>query len=142
MLVARHVMVLYSAATSLLIFLLGRNLGLRFPTAVAGMLVWGLCPLVVLAARQVMLDNMANAWLLAALVCATSRRQYLSHHLLAGLCFACAILTKETTVVLAPAMLFALWTHAYRATRWFSVLARRGSSSRSTRCTPCSSPRT
>lgn len=122
-LVGRYVMVVYAAATSLLIFLLGRNLGLRHPAAVAGMLLWGLCPLVVFEARQVMLDNMATAWLLGALVCATSRRQYLSRHLLAGVCFACAILTKETTVILAPALLFALWTHAYRATRWFSVLA-------------------
>ena len=122
-LVGRYVMVVYAAATSLLIFLLGRNLGLRGPAAVAGMLLWGLCPLVVFEARQVMLDNMATAWLLGALVCATSRRQYLSRHLLAGICFACAILTKETTVILAPALLFALWTHSYRATRWFSVLA-------------------
>lgn len=122
-LVGRYVMVVYTAATSLLIFKLGRNLGLRLPAAVAGMLLWGLCPLVIFEARQVMLDNMATAWLLGAFVCATSRRQYLSRHLLAGVCFALAILTKETTVILAPALLFALWTHAYRATRWFSVLA-------------------
>lgn len=122
-LVGRYVMVVYTCATALLIFLLGRNLGLRNPAAVAGMLLWGLCPLVIFEARQVMLDNMAVPWLLAGLVCATSRRQYLSRHLLAGICFALAILTKETTVILAPALLFALWTHAYRATRWFSVLA-------------------
>lgn len=122
-LVGRYVMVLYTAVTSVLIFKLGRNLGLRWPAALAGMLLWGLCPLVVFEARQVMLDNMAIAWLLGALVFATSRRQYLSRHLMAGVCFAMAILTKETTVILAPALLFALWTHAYRATRWFSVLA-------------------
>jgi 4-amino-4-deoxy-L-arabinose transferase-like glycosyltransferase len=122
-LVGRYVMVVYTAVTAGLIFKLARNLGLREPAAVAGMLLWGLCPLVIFEARQVMLDNMATAWLLGAFVCATSRRQYLSRHLLAGVCFALAILTKETTVILAPALLFALWTHSYRATRWFSVLA-------------------
>jgi 4-amino-4-deoxy-L-arabinose transferase-like glycosyltransferase len=122
-LVGRYVMVIYTMVTSGLIFKLCRNLGLRFPTAVASMLIWGLCPLVVFEARQVMLDNMATAWLLGAFVCATSRRQYLSRHLLAGVCFAVAILSKETTVILAPALLYALWTHCYKATRWFSVMA-------------------
>ena len=122
-LLGRCLMVLYTIVTSGLIFKLGRNLGLRVPAALAGMLLWGLCPLVIFEARQVMLDNMATAWLLGAFICATSRRQYLSRHLLAGACFATAILTKETTVILAPALLFALWTHAYKATRWFSVMA-------------------
>lgn len=122
-LVGRYVMVLYTAVTSALIFKLGRNLGLRIPAALAGMLLWGLCPLVIFEARQVMLDNMATAWLLGAFVCATSSRQYLTRHFLAGACFATAILTKETTVVLAPALLVGLWIHAYKATRWFSVMA-------------------
>ena len=87
------------------------------------MLLWGLCPLVIFEARQVMLDNIATAWLLGAFVCATSRRQYLSRHLMAGVCFAVAILSKETTVILAPGLLYALWTHCYKATRWFSVMA-------------------
>ena len=122
-LLGRYVMVLYTVVAAVLVFKLCRNLGLRFPFAVGAMLLWALCPLVVFEARQVMLDNMATVWLLGAFVCATSRRQYLSRHLLAGACFAVAILTKETTAVLAPALLYALWTHAYRATRWFSVMA-------------------
>jgi len=122
-LVGRFVMVVYTMVTAGLVFKLCRNLSLRFPAAVAAMLLWGLCPLVVFEARQVMLDNMATTWLLGAFVCATSRRQYLSRHLLAGVCFAVAILTKETTVTLAPALLYALWTHAYKATRWFSLMA-------------------
>lgn len=122
-LTGRYVMVLYTAVSAALLFKLSRNLGLRFPAAVIAMLLWGFCPLVVFEARQVMLDNMATAWLLGAFTCATSRRQYLSRHLLAGLCFAVAILTKETTAVLAPALLYALWTHSYKATRWFSVVS-------------------
>lgn len=122
-LLGRYAMVLYTLASAALVFKLCRNLGLRFAFAVVAMLLWGLCPLVVFEARQVMLDNLAITWLLAAFVCATSRRQYLSRHLLAGACFAVAILTKETTVVLAPVLLYALWTHCYRATRWFSLTA-------------------
>lgn len=122
-LLGRYAMVLYTVLSAGLVFKLSRNLGLRFPVALTAMLLWGLCPLVVFEARQVMLDNMATTWLLAAFVCATSRQQYLSRHLAAGVCFAVAILTKETTVVLAPALLYALWTHCYRPTRWFSVVA-------------------
>lgn len=122
-LLGRYAMLLYTAASAGLLFKFCRNLGLRFPVAVTAMLLWGLCPLVVFEARQVMLDNMATTWLLGAFVCATSRRQYLSRHLLAGICFAVAILTKETTVVLAPVLLHALWTHSYQPTRRFSVMA-------------------
>ena len=122
-LVGRYVMVIYTMVTSGLIFKLCRNLDLRFPAAVVSMLIWGLCPLVIFEARQVMLDNLATTWLLGAFVCATSRRQYLSRHLLAGVCFAAAILTKETTVILAPVLLYALWTHCYQATRRFSLMA-------------------
>ena len=42
-LVGRYVMVLCTAVTSVLIFKLGRNLGLRVPAALAGMLLWGVC---------------------------------------------------------------------------------------------------
>ena len=122
-LVGRYVMVIYTMVTAGLIFKLCRNLDLRFPAAVVSMLIWGLCPLVIFEARQVMLDNLATTWLLGAFVCATSRRQYLSRHLLAGVCFAAAILTKETTVILAPVLLYALWTHCYPATRRFSLMA-------------------
>ena len=119
----RYVMVLYTGTAALLIFKICRNLGLRFPFAFLAMLLWGFCPLVIFESRQVMLDNMALVWLLGAFVCATSSRQYLSRHLLGGACFAVAILTKETTVILAPALLYALWIHSYKATRWFSATA-------------------
>lgn len=122
-LTGRGVMVLYTVVSAALLLKLCRNLDLRFPVALTAMLLWGFCPLVIFEARQVMLDNMAMAWLLGAFVCATSRQQYLSRHLLAGVCFAAAILTKETTVVLAPALLYALWSSSYRATRSFSVVA-------------------
>lgn len=125
-LLGRYAMVLYTAVSAGLIYKLSRNLELRFPVALVAMLLWGLCPLVVFEARQVMLDNMAVAWLLGAFVCATSRRQYLSRHLVAGACFAVAILTKETMLILAPPLLYALWTHSYKPTRRFSVTASVG----------------
>lgn len=118
----RYAMVLYALITAALIYQLGKNLGLRRPTALIAMLLWGLSPLVVSEARQVLLDNVAMPWFVGAAVLATNRRKALWMHLAAGLCFGVAITTKETMALLAPALLIALWVYAYKPTRKFSLV--------------------
>lgn len=120
--VARYVMVGCTLASSALIFQLCRNLGMHLITSVSGMVLWGLSPLVVFEGRQVMLDNMALPWALGAFVLATSRQQTLWQHIGAGALFGVAVLTKETTVLLAPALLMALWVYSYRPTRVFNAI--------------------
>jgi hypothetical protein len=117
----RVAMVAFTAATAGLLYMLGRRIGLRPVTAATGVLLWGLSPLVVFEGRQVLLDNIALPWLVGSFVLATSRSRNLWHHTAAGLAFGGAVLTKETVLVVLPAVLVALWHSAYRPTRAFSM---------------------
>lgn len=118
----RMVMVIYTVISAALLYQLGRNLGLRPFLALATPLLWALSPLVAFEGRQVFLDNLQLPWLIAAFVLATNRGRRLPLHVASGLCFAAAVLTKETALIAAPAVLLALWQHAYRPTRAFSVV--------------------
>lgn len=120
---ARLVMVVFALATTVLIYLLGRNLGMRPVTAGGAALLWAVSPLVVFHSRQVFLDNVALPWLLAAFVLVTSPRRLLWFHVAAGGCFAVAVLTKETMLLAGPALLVAVWLHCYRRARSFAVVA-------------------
>jgi hypothetical protein len=118
----RIIMVGYTLASAVLLYKLARNLRLHPVAAVATPLLWGLCPLTVYEARQVFLDNMQLPWLLLAFALATDSHRRLHLHLLSGIAFAAAVLTKETAIFAGPAVLVALWQNAYRPTRRFSLL--------------------
>ena len=118
----RVVMIVYGLGTAVLIFALSRRLGLRHGYAVLAMALWGLSPLVGLEMRQVFLDNIALPWLLGAFVLAASRRQDLWHYCAAGLCFGAAVLSKETFLIAAPALMATLWHFSYRPTRVFGIV--------------------
>lgn len=118
----RIVMVLYTMLSAALLYRLGRNLDLRAPLALAVPVLWALSPLVAYEGRQVFLDNLQLPWLLLAMVLATDRLHRLPLHLASGLSFAVAVLTKETALLAAPAVLLALWRNAYRPTRAFSIV--------------------
>ena len=119
---ARVVMVAYAVATAGLIYRLGRQVGLGFGAALAAMLLWGLSPLVIFESRQVLLDNLQLPWLVGSFVLATRTSRRLWAHVAAGACFGVAVLTKETGLLLAPALLLAVWTYAYRPVRVFSAV--------------------
>jgi cellulose synthase/poly-beta-1,6-N-acetylglucosamine synthase-like glycosyltransferase len=119
---ARVVMIGYGLATAVLVFVLGTRIGLRHGYAVLAMALWGLSPLVGLEMRQVFLDNVALPWLLGAFILVTSRRQDLWHYCAAGLCFGAAVLSKETFLIAAPALIATLWHYGYRPTRVFGVI--------------------
>lgn len=119
---ARIVMVGYAAVTAYLIYRLARQVGLGYGAGLAALLVWGLYPLVIFESRQVLLDNLQLPWLVGSFVLATSGKRRLWAHVAAGVCFGVAVLTKETGLVLAPALLLAVWSYAYRPTRWFSMV--------------------
>ena len=118
----RVVMVAYTVVTALLVYLLARRLGMPLAWAVLAMLFWALNPLVLFMGRQVFLDNVALPWLVGAFVLVLGRRKHLGAHMAAGLCFGVAVLSKETTLMFAPALLVALWQSAYRPTRAFAIM--------------------
>ena len=118
----RIVMVAYTLVTALLIHLLARQLGMSVGWALFAMLFWALNPLVLFQARQVFLDNVALPWLLGAFVLVLNDKKHLGQHMAAGLCFGIAVLSKETTLMFAPALLLGLWRSAYRPTRPFALM--------------------
>ena len=113
---------LWAAVTSAaLMYLLARRLGFHRVAAAAAVLIFGLSPLAVSFQRMIFLDNLAVMWTLAALALAASPRRSLAAATGSAACFAMAVLSKETTLVLLPALLVLLWQHTSTKTRPFSI---------------------
>jgi hypothetical protein len=99
----------------LLVYLIGRRLGMARWASSLALLVFGLSPLAVTMNRQIYLDSFAVMWMLAAMALALSPRRHLWHFAAAGGATAAAVLSKETMLIAAPAVLVALWQTASRS---------------------------
>ncbi|MEU4212308.1 phospholipid carrier-dependent glycosyltransferase [Streptomyces sp. NPDC026206] len=117
----RCAMLLVSAVSAVLVYVLGRRLGLQRWAAGLAMALFGLSPLSVVLQREIFLDNIAVMWILLAFCLAASPRRHLWHHFAAGLAAAVAVLSKETVLVILPALLLTMWRHSHRDTRKFAV---------------------
>ncbi|MFE7762051.1 ArnT family glycosyltransferase [Streptomyces sp. NPDC057438] len=117
----RVVMLLISAASAVLVYVLGRRLSLPRWAAGLGMVLFGLSPLSVVLQREIFLDNIAVMWTLLAFCLAASPNRHLWHHFGAGLAAATAVLTKETMLLVLPAVLLTMWRHSHRDTRKFAL---------------------
>ncbi|MEU8583718.1 phospholipid carrier-dependent glycosyltransferase [Streptomyces abikoensis] len=117
----RVAMLLVTAVSAVLLYVLARRLGLRRWAAALAMALFGLSPLSVVLQREIFLDNIAVLWILLAFCLAASPRRHLWHHFGAGLAAAVAVLSKETMLVVLPALLLTMWRHTHRDTRKFAV---------------------
>lgn len=113
----RELMLVIHIVSCLLVYVLARRLGLRRGFAAAAVALFSLSPLAVHYQRMVLLDNIAVAWLLAAFVLASSPERRLAAFAGSGACFAAAVLTKETTLLVLPALVVHVWVHADTRTR-------------------------
>lgn len=120
---ARQFTALVATVTGLLIYLLGRRLRLPRWTAALAVTLWALSPLALLWTRMMYLDNVGTAFLLGALVLASSPRRHLWSFAGSGLCVACAVLSKETLLLSLPAVGYATWRGAAGRTRPFCLAA-------------------
>ncbi|WP_210585537.1 glycosyltransferase family 39 protein [Streptomyces sp. GESEQ-35] len=117
----RVMMLLVSAASAVLVYGLGRRLSLPRWAAALGMALFGLSPLSVVLQREIFLDNLAVMWTLLAFFLAASPSRHLWHHFGAGIAAATAVLTKETMLVVLPALFITMWRHSHRDTRKFAL---------------------
>ncbi len=117
----RVVMLGISAVSAVLVYVLGRRLSLPRWAAGLGMILFGLSPLSVVLQREIFLDNIAVMWTLLAFCLAASPNRHLWHHFGAGLAAAAAVLTKETMLLVLPAVLLTMWRHSHRDTRKFAI---------------------
>jgi hypothetical protein len=105
-----------------LLYALARRLGLGRPAAAAAVLAFSLSPLALGMHRAVYLDNIATPLVLAAFLLVLSPTQRLAAHAAAGLCLAAAVLVKETSLLLVPAVLWQYWQVSDRRTRRYSLI--------------------
>lgn len=117
----RAMMLVISGISAILVYVLGRRLSLPRWAAGLGMVLFGLSPLSVVLQREIFLDNLAVMWTLVAFTLAASPSRHLWHHFGAGMAAATAVLTKETMLVVLPALLVTMWRHSHKDTRKFAV---------------------
>ncbi len=119
-LVGREVMLIAKLATAGLLYGLARRLQFNRLTASLAVVLLAVNPLALYFQRLTLLDNIAVPWMLAAFFLATSPQKRLAAHAGSGLCFAMAVLNKETLALLLPALLYLLWQNSDRRTRAYS----------------------
>ena len=113
----RELMLVLKVVGCALLWVLARRLRLRPAAALAAVALLAFSPLAIAFTRMVFLDNVATPWLLGAFALALAPRRGLAAAGASGLCFAVAVLSKETTLLLAPALLWQLWMHHHASTR-------------------------
>jgi hypothetical protein len=89
--------------------------------AAAAVVLFGLSPVALYYHRAVLLDNIAIAFALAAFVLALTPRRRLWAFAASGGCFAAAALSKETILVLLPALFLAAARNADQRTRRYCL---------------------
>jgi hypothetical protein len=120
---SRGLMLLPALVSCGLLYVLARRLGLRRVFAAVAVLLFALSPLSVSFLRMVYLDNLATPWILGAFVLAASPRRGLWAYAASGACFGVAVLTKETSLLLLPALGLQVWQGLDQRTKSFCVTA-------------------
>lgn len=119
---SRIIMLPFTATSCILAYVLCRRMQLPRWSAALAVALFGLSPLSVTLQREIFLDNIAVTWILAAFVLAYSPRKHLWHHVSAGVCCAIAVLSKETILLVLPAVIVALYQNVHKATRKYSFV--------------------
>jgi hypothetical protein len=117
----REFMVWVNLAGAAMIYLLARRLRYHRLAAAGAVLLFGLSPLAIPFQRMVYLDNLAVMWTLAAFALAASPKKSLAAAAGSAVCFALAVLTKETILVLLPPLFLLLWQHTSPKTRRYTI---------------------
>jgi cellulose synthase/poly-beta-1,6-N-acetylglucosamine synthase-like glycosyltransferase len=118
---ARELMCAVSIVSFSLLYTLARRLKMNPVFAAATVILFALCPLSLYWHRAVELDNPATVWAIAAFVLALSPRRHLRNFAGSGACFAASVLSKETTLVMLPALLVAAFQNTDSRTRHYCM---------------------
>ncbi|HEX7737549.1 MAG TPA: glycosyltransferase family 39 protein [Ktedonobacteraceae bacterium] len=118
----RIMMLAYSAGGTLLVYLIARRLGGSKSAALIGMALFASSPLSVILQREVLLDNIATFWLLLALYLIVVSRSRLLYLAGAALALGLAVLSKEVSAVLLPALAYLAWLHITPFQRKFALV--------------------
>jgi hypothetical protein len=124
-LAGREFMLVCQLASCSLLYVLARRLRFNRVFATTAVLLFSFAPIALRYHRFVYLDNVATPWVLAAFVLALSPRRHLGAAVGSGLCFAIAVLVKETSLMFLPGLGYLLWQQADARTRrvWLALWA-------------------
>lgn len=111
----REYMAALAIATAVLIYALARRLGLRVGFALLASLLYVFSPLAIAYSRYILLDNIAIAWVLGAMFLTLNPKRKISAAILAAICMAFAVLSKETALLLVPAVVYLGAVHFRRS---------------------------
>jgi hypothetical protein len=118
---ARTFTLLLFAISAVFLYGIARRLALGPGLSALAVALFGLSPLALDYQRMVLLDNIAVPWLLAAFFLALTPRRRMAAYAGSAVCFALAILTKETFLLFLPALALAVWSTCARSTRRFAM---------------------
>ncbi len=118
--VGREFMLVATLASVALLYLLAKRLGMNKFFSIGAVALFALSPLAVYTHRLTFLDNIAIPWVLAAFLLAASPRNRLAAVIGSAVCFGVAVLTKETILVVLPALLWQLRQGTHPRTRRMS----------------------
>jgi cellulose synthase/poly-beta-1,6-N-acetylglucosamine synthase-like glycosyltransferase len=118
---ARELICVVTIVSCSLLYTLARRLQLTPLFAAGAVLLFALSPLALFFHRGVLLDNPATAWAIAAFVLARSPQRRLGAFVGSGACFAASVLSKETTLVMFPALLLAALQNTDPRTRRYCM---------------------
>jgi hypothetical protein len=118
----REFMLAVQFVSAALLYGVARRLGLRRAAAAGAVLAFSFSPLALGMHRAVYLDNIATPLVLAAFLLALSPAHRLAAHATGGLCLAAAVLVKETSLLLVPAVLWQYGQVSDRRTRRYSLI--------------------
>lgn len=115
----RELMVLAKVVSVVLLYALALRLRMTRAMAALTVLMFALSPLSVYFTRTALLDNLVTPWLLAAFLLAAAPRRSLLSAAGSAVCFAIAVLTKETALLFLPAVVVLLFQCSDRRNRRF-----------------------
>lgn len=116
----REAMLFVHLLSAALLYVLSRRLQFARPWAVLAVVLYTFSPLAISLHRMVFLDNVAMPWLIGAFVLACTPRHRLAAYAGSALCFAGAVLSKETVLLVLPALLYQMWQNTDRANRAYA----------------------
>ena len=104
-----------------MLYALSRRLGVGRLGGVLAMAIFAFSPLALYFTRPALLDNIVTPWLLGAFFFAASPRRSVRGAVASAVCFAVAVLSKETALLYLPAVALLMWQHTDPRNRRFTL---------------------
>ncbi len=125
----RVFMLLLHMTSALILYFIALRLTHRRVAGVIAVILFSLSPLELYFGRRVLLDNIMTFWMLLSILLTVVAKGRMKFTLASAITFSIAILSKENAVVIAPALLYWLFTtggkkhRKYLLTQWTLAVA-------------------